>query len=65
MGISVQVSPANLVVNICRNGNGGRVIIVDPDKNITSEADVFLCGKAGELLPRLFETCLALRNVSS
>lgn len=64
MGISAQVSPANLVVNFCRSGNG-RVIIVDPDKNITSEADVFLCGKAGELLPRLFETCLALRNASS
>lgn len=64
MGFSEQVSPAHFIVDICRQRKG-RVIIVDPDQNITSKADVFLCGKAGGLLPRLFETCLALRNVPS
>lgn len=59
-----QVSPANMIVNLCRKRNG-RVIIIDPDKNVASHASVMLCGNAGDMLPQLSETCLALRNVSS
>ena len=48
----VQVAPANGLVDVCRR-KGGKVVMVDVDPAALALADVGLCGKAGEVLPKL------------
>ncbi|KAH9564815.1 hypothetical protein CY35_04G044800 [Sphagnum magellanicum] len=63
IGTSLKVSPANMMVNLCRQQNG-HIVIIDPDSTLLRKADVMLCGPAGTILPRLSEMASHLRYVS-
>lgn len=63
VGTSLMVSPANIVVDLCKR-NCGKLLICDISTSTSSRADVMLCGPAGYVLPRLVKACLTLISSS-
>ncbi|KAH7296057.1 hypothetical protein KP509_26G007200 [Ceratopteris richardii] len=59
VGTSLVVSPANSIVDLCKD-NDGKVLICDPNPSNETLADVMLCGAAGMILPRLVNACSML-----
>jgi hypothetical protein len=58
-----QVSPANMMVNLCQQQNS-RVVITDPDSALLRKANVMLYGPAGTILPHVSGMAFHLRYVS-
>jgi len=55
IGTSATVYPAAGLVELAR-ANGGRIIVVDPNPGVASDAaDIYLAGPAGDLLPLLLD----------